>query len=308
MESLRCTVDERAHPLHVGVPPPLGTPVRVADVHAERRLLAADVAHRCHGVNLPEGGRGRRTRQAFTNSEKVSIPCHDLGGDPRRPRAARRDGGLPRRPAPPPDRHQPAQRLPGARRRHGHQHGPDARGRSHRARCGGGRRGPGRGVHGHRAWVAHGGPGELGRHPLPALAGHERAHGLGRGGRRGSRAPRRRHGPRLRAGPAGRGAAGRGDDPHGGRRRGGRRHAWLGPRRRARARRGGRRRVGAHAPDAPGAGPGRRRRRRRLGVPPPARRLPPRPRRASVARALGGRRARPGRTRRLGCRVRTGPG
>ena len=48
LDPLRRTVHHRAHPLHVGVPAPLGAPVRVAHVHAERGLLSADLAHRCH--------------------------------------------------------------------------------------------------------------------------------------------------------------------------------------------------------------------------------------------------------------------
>ena len=36
------------------------------------------------------------------------------------------------------------------------------------------------GVQGHRPRLAHGRPGQLGRDPVPAPAGHERAHGRGR--------------------------------------------------------------------------------------------------------------------------------
>ncbi len=45
VEPLGRPVDQRPHPLDVGVPAPLGAPVGVAHVHAERGLLAADVAH-----------------------------------------------------------------------------------------------------------------------------------------------------------------------------------------------------------------------------------------------------------------------
>ena len=55
----------------------------------------------------------------------------------RRRRPACGHGGLPRRPAAPPDRHQPAERLPGARRRHRHQHGPHPRGRGQPSSSGG---------------------------------------------------------------------------------------------------------------------------------------------------------------------------
>ena len=80
-------------PLDVGVPAPLGATVGVAHVHAERGLLATDIAHCCHWGHLPGGGRGRRTTQAFTNGAKVSIPCHDLPGGAERRRTPRRDGG-----------------------------------------------------------------------------------------------------------------------------------------------------------------------------------------------------------------------
>ena len=64
VQPLGGAVDQRPHPLDVGVPAPLGAPVGVADVHAERRPLAADVAHRCHGGNLPEvADRRRRPRR-----------------------------------------------------------------------------------------------------------------------------------------------------------------------------------------------------------------------------------------------------
>src|SRR5262245_64096264 len=49
-EALGRTVHDGADALDVGVPTTLGAPVGVADRHAERRLLAADLAHRCHVV------------------------------------------------------------------------------------------------------------------------------------------------------------------------------------------------------------------------------------------------------------------
>ena len=48
-------VHDGADPLDVGVPSPLRAPVRVADAHAELRLLAADVAHGCHRNHLGTG-------------------------------------------------------------------------------------------------------------------------------------------------------------------------------------------------------------------------------------------------------------
>ena len=41
-------VDQGPDPLDVGVPAALGAPVGVAEAHAERRLLAADLTYRCH--------------------------------------------------------------------------------------------------------------------------------------------------------------------------------------------------------------------------------------------------------------------
>ena len=41
-------VHQGPDPLDVRIPAPLGPPVGVADVHAERRLLATHLAHRCH--------------------------------------------------------------------------------------------------------------------------------------------------------------------------------------------------------------------------------------------------------------------
>jgi hypothetical protein len=41
-------VDHGAHTLDVGVPPTLGPPVRVADTHAPRRVLATHLAYGCH--------------------------------------------------------------------------------------------------------------------------------------------------------------------------------------------------------------------------------------------------------------------
>src|SRR4051812_30084634 len=44
VDPLRRAVHDRAHPLHVRVPAPLRAPVRVAQLHAEDRLLAAHIA------------------------------------------------------------------------------------------------------------------------------------------------------------------------------------------------------------------------------------------------------------------------
>ena len=120
---------------------------------------------------------------------------------------------------------------------------------------------PGRGLPGHRARVAHGGPGQLGGHPLAAAARDGRADGHRRARRRRPRAPGRRPGPRGRAGPPGGRPAGGGDDPDrglgrgGGSGRGGLRRRVGG---RGRARQGrGRRCAGPDARDAARCWPGR---------------------------------------------------
>ena len=48
VDALGRTVDERSDPLNVRIPTTLGADVGVADTHAERRLLAANFANRCH--------------------------------------------------------------------------------------------------------------------------------------------------------------------------------------------------------------------------------------------------------------------
>ena len=48
VQTLGGPVDDGAHLLDVGIPTTLRPPVGVTDVHSERRLLAADLAHRCH--------------------------------------------------------------------------------------------------------------------------------------------------------------------------------------------------------------------------------------------------------------------
>ena len=52
MEAFRRAVDHRTHLLHVGVPATLRATVRVADAHAELRLLAAHLADRRHDQTL----------------------------------------------------------------------------------------------------------------------------------------------------------------------------------------------------------------------------------------------------------------
>src|SRR5690606_15458475 len=65
VEALRGAVHDGPHPLDVRVPPTLGAPVRVADVHPEGRVLPAHLAHCCHRRGpLTWGDNGARTRRA----------------------------------------------------------------------------------------------------------------------------------------------------------------------------------------------------------------------------------------------------
>ncbi len=126
VQALGRAVDQRPHPLDVRVPATLGAPVGVAHGHAEARLLAAHVADRCHkagpryrdgpaGVNPTLGGPSLlRSAPMPTAAERLDATA--LRGPGRR---------LPRRPRRPPRGDQPPQRLPGPRRRHRHEHGPD---------------------------------------------------------------------------------------------------------------------------------------------------------------------------------------
>ena len=134
-----------------------------------------------------------RERRPPAPRRSPTIHQRDHPRPPRRRRPARGGGGLPRRPGGPPGGDQPAQRLPGARRRHRHQHGAHARVGVRRARRR--RRRPGRRVQGDQPRLAHGRPGQLGRDPLADPAGLRRR---GRRGRRASTAPTRRRGARPR--------------------------------------------------------------------------------------------------------------
>ena len=69
--------DDRSHPLDVRVPTALGAPMRVADAHAERWVLAAHLTYRCHerrssresywgqGADLRFAGLGRPKRPGY---------------------------------------------------------------------------------------------------------------------------------------------------------------------------------------------------------------------------------------------------
>ena len=91
--------------------------------YAEARLLAADVADRCHkGSDATSGRLDRRpSGRAYDPPPMATLERLDAAAV----RAAR--ARLPGRPRRPPRGHQPAERLPGPRRRHRHEHGPHAR-------------------------------------------------------------------------------------------------------------------------------------------------------------------------------------
>ena len=45
------TVNDRLHTFHIGFPSPIGTPMRVRDLNAERNALIAELAL-CHPLHL----------------------------------------------------------------------------------------------------------------------------------------------------------------------------------------------------------------------------------------------------------------
>ena len=283
------TVDHGPHPLHVGVPAPLGAPVGVAHVHAERGLLATDIAHCCHwrtflGEAAVDGPR-RPSRTAQRLASPAMTSPATLGADDLRAVMGGYRDALRLHQAdinrlnvyPVPDGDTGTNMALTLEAVVSELDGRRGRGR------------PARGLQGHRARLAHGRPGQLGRDPLPAPARHERAHGA-RPGRpawaptswsRPSTTPpswpgeavvRPVEGTILTVASA---AADRG---------GARGPGLVGVVESARGRGG--RRAGPHARDAARPGPGRRGRRRRQRLSAPARRLPPRARRPPAARAL----------------------
>src|SRR5690606_25201458 len=94
-------VDDGAHTLDVGVPPALGAPVRVADTHAPRRVLAAHLADGCHDASPQGSGYGRTERLYWRPhpADNSLVVGPDAGrtdrarprrpGEPRTPRAPR---------------------------------------------------------------------------------------------------------------------------------------------------------------------------------------------------------------------------
>src|SRR5262245_38613466 len=108
VDAARCAVDDGPNLLHVRVPASLRPPVRVAELHAEARLLAADLAHGCHErtLFLRRMGRDRPGRTHETSSAVTRVPSRARGTIPRNgcahrgrrrgPGAARQ--GVPRRP------------------------------------------------------------------------------------------------------------------------------------------------------------------------------------------------------------------
>ena len=207
---------------------------------------------------------------------------------------SRGDDPLPGRPAQPPAGHQPAERLPGPRRRHRDQHDAHRRVGGRRDRPA--RRGDadGRGVHGGRPRLAHGGAGQLRGDPVPAPAGRRLAIRVERRGARPPRWPRRSSRPRCwparrssdrsRA-PSSPSRAPPAREPRAAAPRGAGLCATV-----EAAREAAGRALGRDSDHAAGAGPGRCGRRRRRGVRAPARRVPLGPRRPAAARAAAARR------------------
>src|SRR3984957_5610424 len=85
MQSLGSAVDDRPHPLNVRIPTPLGATVGVAHVHAERWLLATEIAHCCHwrtflGEAAVDGPR-RPSRTAQRLASPAMTSSATLGAD-----------------------------------------------------------------------------------------------------------------------------------------------------------------------------------------------------------------------------------
>src|SRR5205823_12768434 len=94
VEPRRRPPDDGPHGLDIGVPAAPGAAVRVRDLVAETRLLAADVADGSHGIAPWVGGMvgARRGRGLAGRSSKDIRPAR-RGANRRRP-------GPPRRPGP----------------------------------------------------------------------------------------------------------------------------------------------------------------------------------------------------------------
>src|SRR5579884_87326 len=58
VETARGAVDQCPHTLDVRVPAALRPAMRVAEAHAERRVLATDFAHSSHDADAPRGNLG----------------------------------------------------------------------------------------------------------------------------------------------------------------------------------------------------------------------------------------------------------
>ena len=275
-------VHEGPDPLDVRVPAALGAPVRVADAHAERRVLATHLADRCHRTRLTSqdradrvGPRDCRTGRADRRSDSPALARTRarrrlaLGRGPRSPRSppavTTLDAPRRRRPARAVDRGLPRMRSPPTGRRSTGSTctrcptatpAPTWPSRSSRwcDELDGRRRRPGRRVQGDQPRLAHGRPGQLGRDPVADPAGPRRRACAEAGELDGADAGRGPAG-RVRRGVRRGDAAGRGHDPHrrprGGRggRGGRRRRAGLAGRGRSRpARAPGGRRAGAARP------------------------------------------------------------
>jgi len=85
LEPLRRPADDRAYGLDVGVPAAPGAAVRVRDLVAETRLLAADVANGSHGIAPLSGWVGQRPARPRDSPGQSSKDIR-----PARPEANRR--------------------------------------------------------------------------------------------------------------------------------------------------------------------------------------------------------------------------
>src|SRR5918994_7570489 len=80
LDALRRTVDNGSDTLDVGVPPALGPPVRVADTHAPRRVLAAHLANGCHVTRHLCVESSLRTEQPYWRAPGATTSRHGRTG------------------------------------------------------------------------------------------------------------------------------------------------------------------------------------------------------------------------------------
>ena len=129
VDPLRRAVHDRADPLDVRVPAPLGAAVRVADAHAEDGFLPhtshTDAMTRTSPRSDEPAGGTAETASSDRGTHPPPMADARAASAPTDLRARRLRLTATR--CAPTRRAQPAQRLPGARRRHRHEHGAHAR-------------------------------------------------------------------------------------------------------------------------------------------------------------------------------------